>query len=173
MRGGSTSADQISVLRMGGEGFEMQPADTEKHAARRRAEGLRGGRRASSTSIQRSPVARRHGGRSSASSGTLGFGAGGDGVSAHLRRERVGGVDDAIDPFGAQIAGKTLDAAKAADAPRNGRRRRVFGTAGVGQHRIDARFVRHRMREPVGVGGAAEDKEPEAFGGEGCHDRKP
>ena len=99
-----------------------------------------------------------------------GHGAGGDRVRADLRREWMGGVDDARNVFGAKIVCKAIDAAEAADPPGNRRRRRVFGAAGIGQYRVDARIVRHRRREPVGIGSATEDQDAQWSGGRGCHD---
>jgi hypothetical protein len=161
--------NQISVLRMRCEGFEMHPADAEKHPTRRRAE--RFGRSleivdldpaVAMPALPRRAVERqqRH----------AGHGAGGNGVGADLRRERMGGVDDARNLFGAKIVCEAIDAAEAPRPPGNRRRRRVFGAAGIRQYRVDARILRHHLREPVGVGGAAEDQNAQASGWRGCHD---
>ncbi len=160
---------QISVLRMRGECLEMQPPDTEKHAAWHGAECF--GRRREIVDLD--PVIagpalpgralqcqQRHGGG----------GAGGDRVRTHLRCEGMRGVDDARDLFSNKVVFQAIDAAEAADTPGDRRRRRIFGAAGIGQHRIDAGIVRHRFREPVGVGGAAEDQDAQSSGQGGCHD---
>ena len=81
----------------------------------------------------------------------------------------MGGVDDARDLFRNKVVFQAIDAAEAADTPGDRRRRRVFGAAGIGQYRIDAGIVRHRFREPVGVGGAAEDQDSQSSGQGGCH----
>ena len=50
--------------------------------------------------------------------------AGGDGVGRHAGRERMGGVDDGVDALAREIGGEACDAAEAADAQRDRRRRR-------------------------------------------------
>ncbi len=154
---------------MRGEGLQILPADAEKHPAWRRAE--RFGRRRKIIDLDPAIAGRvlpgwalerqqRHAGRR----------AGGDRVRAHSRRERMGGVDDASNTFGAKIGQEAIDAAEAAKAPGNRRRRRVFSAAGIGQNRIDARIIRQRCSKPVGVGGAAEDQDAQGSGRGGCHD---
>ena len=162
---------QIGVLRMRGEEFEMLPADAEKYPARRRAQRL--GRRreiidldpvVAGTAFPRRALQRqqRH----------LGDRAGGHRMRADLRSEWMGGIDDARDPLGAKIIHQAIDAAEAADTPGDRRRRRVLGASGIGQHRIDVRRLRNRRHQPVGVGGTAKDQDAQALGRRGCHDRK-
>jgi hypothetical protein len=98
--------------------------------------------------------------------------AGGDRMRAHLGSERMGGVDHARDLLDAKILDQAIDAAKAANPPGNRRRRRIFGATGIGQYRIDARVVRERRRDPVGLSGAAEDQDAQSRGRGGCHDRE-
>lgn len=161
--------DQISVLRMRGESLEMQPANAEKHPTRRRAE--RFGRRCEIIDLDPVVAGRALPGRAlERQQRHICLGAGGDRVRAHLRRERMGGIDDARNVFGAKIVDQASHAAEAAKAPGDQRRRWVFGAAGIGQHCIDAGITRHRLREPVGVGGAAEDQDAESSGQGGCHD---
>ena len=77
--------------------------------------------------------------------GRVGFGAGGDGIRAHLRGERVGRVDHMGDGFGLDVGLEAFGAAKAAHADRQGLGDRGFGTAGVG---IDG--VHLRLRQDAG-----------------------
>jgi hypothetical protein len=163
--------NQVGMLRVRGESLELQAADAEKHPARRRAE--RFGRRLQIIDLDPAVAGRALPGRAlERQQRHGGHGAGSDRVCTHLRRERMGGVDDARNVSGAKIVHQTINAAKAAKAPGNRRRRRVFGTAGIGQYRVDIWIVRHRLREPVGVGGAAEDQDAQWKGRGGCHDRE-
>ena len=156
------------MLRMRGERFELQAADAEKRPARRRAE--RFGRRCEIVDLDPVVAGRALPRRTLERQQRHGrHGAGGDRVRAHLRRERMGGVDDAHNVFAAKIVHQAIDAAKAAKAPGNRRRRRVFGAAGIGQYCIDARIIGHRSRETVGVGGAAEDQDAPWSGRGGYH----
>jgi hypothetical protein len=161
-------ADQIDMLRMSGELVERLPPDPEKYPARRRAE--RFGRRREIVDLD--PVIaglalprrtlqgqQRHGGN----------GARLDRVGAHLRGERVSGVDDAFDLLRNKVVFQAIDAAKAANTPGNRRRRRAFGAAGIRQYRINAGIIRYRFGEPVSVGGAAEDQDTQSSGQGGCH----
>jgi len=161
--------DQVRMLLMRGERFELQAADAEKHPARRRTE--RFGRRCQIIDLDPLVAGRALPGRTLERQQRHGrHGAGGDRVRAHLRRERMGGVDDAHNVFVAKIVQQAVNAAKAAKAPGNRRRRRVFGAAGIGQCCIDARIIGYRSRETVGVGGAAEDQDAQESGRGGCHD---
>ena len=163
--------DQIEMLRMRGEKLEMLPPDAEKYPTRCRTQGVsrRGdvvnfdpaiGRRAlPGCTLKRQ---QRHSGQST----------GRNRVRAHLRCEWMGGIDHARDFLCADIIDQTIDAAKTADAPANRRRRRIFGTAGIGQDRIDTWILGDRRHQPVGVGGAAEDQDPQWFDRGGCHGRQ-
>jgi hypothetical protein len=163
--------DQIGVLRMRGEGLQILPADAEKHPAWRRAE--RFGRRREIVDLDPAIAGRTPPGWAlQRQQRHAGHGAGGDRVRTHLRSERMGGVDDARNLFGAKIGQEAIDAAKAAEAPGNRRGSRVFGAAGIGQYRVDIRIVRHHFRQTVGVGGAAKDQDAQLFGREECHDHE-
>lgn len=160
--------DQILMLRMSGELVEGLSPDPEKYPARRRAE--RFGRRREIVDLD--PVIaglalpcrtlkrqQRHGGD----------GARRDRVGAHLRGERVSGVDDTRDLLRSKVMLQAIDATEAAYTPRDRRRPRIFGAAGVGQYRIDAGIVRHSFRQPVGLGGATENQDTQSLDREGRH----
>jgi hypothetical protein len=93
-------------------------------------------------------------------------------VRTDLRRERMGSIDHAHDALSAEIIDQAIDAAEAADTPGDRRRRRIFGAAGIGQHRIDTRILCDLRDQPIGIGGAAEDQDPQWFGQGGCHGRQ-
>ena len=163
--------NQIMMLRMRREHLEMLPPNTEEHPAWRRTERL--GR--SQNIVDLDPVIagrmlpgcplkceQRH----------VGHSTGRDRVRAHLRREGMGGIDNARDILSAEIVDQAIDAAKASDTPGDRRRCRVFGAAGIGQDRIDGRILCDLRRQPIGVGGAAEDQNPQWFGRGGRHGRQ-
>ena len=162
---------QIMMPRMSGKSIEVLSPDTEEYPARHGAEHF--GRR--SDVIDFDPVIAGHAlPRHALERQQRHFGqrAGGGGMRTHLRRERMGRIDDAFDLFGAKIVDQSFYAAKAADTPRDRRRRRVFSAAGVGQDRIDPRVPGDLGHQPVGIGGAAEDQNPQSYGRGGCHGRE-
>jgi len=160
---------QIRMLRMRGEGLQMQPANAEKHPARRRTKRV--GRSLEIIDLDPAITGRTRPWRAlQRQQRHAGQGAGGDRMRADLRREWMGGVDDARDVFTAQIVHHSVDATEAADPPGNRRRRRIFGPAGIGKNRVDAWIIRHRRGEPVGVGGAAKDQDAQGSGRRGYHD---
>ena len=55
------------------------------------------------------------------------------GMGRHLRGEGMGGVDHNIDLFRAQISDKSVHAAEAADAARNGNGQGILGAPGQRQ----------------------------------------
>jgi hypothetical protein len=157
------------MLRMRGENFELLATDAEKNPARRSTK--RFGRRTEIIDFDPAIVGRALPGLAlKRQQRHAGFGAGGNGVRAHLSREWMGGVDHAGNVFGAKIIHQAIDAAKAAEPPGNWRPRRIFGTAGIGQYCIEARMVRQRRREAVGLGGAAKDQDALGFDRGRCHD---
>ncbi len=90
--------------------------------------------------------------------GRVGFGAGGDGIRAHLSGERVGRVDHIGDGFGLDIGLKAFDAAKAADADGQRLGDLGFGTAGIGIDGIHA-CISQRAGHLRGFGGSAQKKD--------------
>jgi len=163
--------DQIEMLRMRGEQLEMLPPDAEKYPARRRAQGI--SRRGDVVNFD--PAIGRHalpGSPLKRQQWHIGHNTGRGRVRTDLSRERVGGIDDAHDFFRTDIVDQAIDAAKTADAPGNRRQRRIFGAAGIGQHRIEVRLLCDRRHQPIGVGGATEDQNPQWFGRGGCHGKQ-
>jgi len=127
--------EQVMMLRLDGKGAEVLSADRKKDPRARIGQGFGGrvrvGHMAPVVAVARDPwrtlvSAKRHADRI----------AGGDGIPAHLRRERMSGVDHMGDPFAAQIAHQPLDAAEAADPRRQGLRDRRTGAPGVGKDGI-------------------------------------
>ena len=160
--------DQIKVLRMVGEGRELGAADAEEHPARCGAQRLR--RRREIADLNPSIAACALPGRAlERQQRHTGSRAGRDRVRAHLSGERMSGIDHPPDVFATKVVDQAIHAAKAADTPGDRRTFRVFGAAGIGKDRIEARIAGDRGRELVGVGGAAEDEDAQ-FGRRGCHD---
>lgn len=163
--------DQITVLRMRGENIETLPPDAEKHPARRRAE--RFGRSLQIIDLDPAIAGRAPPGLAlQRQQRQAGQGASSDRVGTHLRGERMRGVDNAGDLFGAKIVDEAIDAAETAEPPGNRRPRRAFGTAGIRQDRVEAGVIRYRLRKPISVGSAAENQDAPSSGQEGCHDEQ-
>jgi hypothetical protein len=163
--------EQVNVLRVRNESLQMLPADAEEYTARRVTESLRRCRdiihldpAVASRALPSRPFQRQQ--RHSGGLASL------DGVRAHLRRERMGRINNAVDILSTEIVRETSDAAKAADAPGNRRRQRISGAAGIGQHRIDTRIICQSCRQPVRIGGATEDQNAQPSRWRGCHDRE-
>ncbi len=150
-------AQQVVVLRFGGERLKRLLADGEEDACRCVGQGGDGGfgilHMRPAVAFARRPgvafVGEKRGAR---------FGAGGEGVPAHLCGEGVGGVDHMGDRLGADIGGEALGPAKAADAGGQGLCHGCYRAAGVGKDGIYAKG--RQMRGKVaGFGRAAEQKD--------------
>ena len=113
------------MLRRGAERRQLLPPDGQQHAARRGAERV--APPASMSATGRPAVARlgAPGGRVRRSSGRRRGAAAATALRRDLRGERMGGVDQRVDRVRAQIGGKPVGAAEAADAVRDRRQRRV------------------------------------------------
>ncbi len=161
--------NQVSVLRIRRESLQMLPADAEEHTALRATKGLRRGRDIIDFDpvVARQMLPRRTLQRQQRHGGDL---AGGDRIRAHLRREGMGRIDDAVDALCTKVVHKAGNTAKAADTPGNSRWQRIPGAAGIGQHRIDLPVVGQSCRQPVRVGSAAEDQNAQPLRSRGCHD---
>ena len=163
--------DQIEVLGVAREWRELHPADAEKHPPGRNAQGLR--RRGEIIDLD--PAVAGHalpGQPLQRQQRYAGDRTGRDRMPAHLRRERMGGVDHARNLLVAEIVCQPIDATKTAETPGDRRRRWAFGAAGIRQHGIEPRIVREHRHELVGFRGAAEDQDPQWFGRGGCHGRQ-
>jgi hypothetical protein len=163
--------NQIMMLRMRGEHIQILPPDAEKRPAWRctKFSSCRDDSVGFDPAITGCTLPRRAFKRQQRH---IGQSTGRDRVRAHLRREWMGGIDDARDVLGAEIIDQTFDAAKATDTPGDRRRRRIFGTAGIGQHRIDTRIPSDLRHQPIGIGGAAEDQDPQWLDRGGRHGRQ-
>ncbi len=75
----------------------------------------------------------------------------------------MGRVDHPVDALRGKIVGKTLGAAKAADAPRNRRRRGIGGRARERQNCLDAGLNGEAARQRARFAGAAEDEQAKAL----------
>jgi hypothetical protein len=163
--------NQIMMLRMPGEHIQILPPDAEKRPAWRCTQRL--GRCGDVVNVDPAIFGRALPGRTlKCQQRYIGHTAGRDRVCAHLRREWMGGIDDARDVLGAEIIDQAIDAAKSADTPGYRRRRRIFGAAGIGQQRIDASILCDLRHQPIGIGGAAEDQDPQWLDRGGCHGRQ-
>lgn len=148
---------QVMVLRLAGEGLQMLAADREEDAAWGRAKGCGGGGEVWCMG----PVVTIGGRPGRAFEGNQGqahAGAGGDGMGAHLRGERVGRIDDMGDVFHRQIGHQPCDAAKAAQAHGQGLRHGIFRTARIGIDGIGI-VIMQRAGEKPRLGRAAEQKD--------------
>ena len=132
-------AQEIVVLRGLGEGRKVLATDGKEDAAWGRADcgdgGFKVGDMGPVVALVRRPRRAFEG-----DEGRVGFGAGGDGIRAHLRGERVGRVDHMGDGFGFEIGFQALDPAKTSDADRKGLGDRGFGATGVGIDGIQPRL---------------------------------
>ena len=149
--------NQVNVLRVLRENLQVLSADAEEYPACLKSESL--GRGHDIIDLD-PPVARRAlpGRTFQRQQRHPGGPASPDGTDTHLRSEWMGGIDDTVNIFRAKVVHEAGNAAKAADTPGNRRRQRIFRAAGIGQHRIDIRTIRQSRRQPVRVGGAAEDQ---------------
>ena len=126
------AADQIVVLRGCGERADVLAADGEKHPARRVAQRCNGagGVRDLGPAVAGDRRPCRPAQRQQSNSRTR---CGGGGIGRDRRGIGMGGVDQRVDPFSAQIIAETCNAAEAAEPHRNGLRRRRRGAAGERQ----------------------------------------
>ncbi len=85
------------------------------------------------------PACAAQAGRSSAISGTPATAQASTRIAAHLRRERMRGIDHSANPFGAQIVHQARHTAKAADPQGQGLRHRSLGAPGIREHRLGPR----------------------------------
>ena len=150
-------AEKVVVLRGLGEGRKVLATDGEEDAARGLAQCGNGGFKVGDVG----PVVaftRQPGRAFEGDQGRSGFRASSDGVRAHLRGEGVGRVDDMSDGFGPEVGLQAFDAAKAADADRQGLGDGGFGATGVGIDGIHARSG-EGAGHLRGFGGSAQKKD--------------
>jgi hypothetical protein len=163
--------NQVGVLRIRRESLQMLPADPEEYTACLESKSLRRCR----DIIDLDPSVARQalpGGTFQRQQGHSRDVTSCDRIRAHLRREWMGGIDDPIDTLRTKVVREASNAAKAADAPGNRRQQRIPGTARIGQYRIDTRIIDEGSRQPVRVGGAAEEQNAQSSRWRGRHDRE-
>ena len=150
-------AGDVVMLGHGGEGVQFLPAKGEEHASRRLADGERcgdgGGRRLPFVAGFRLP-----GGTDERGQRDAGARAGDDGVGGDARGVGMGGVDHRLDRLLLDVSRKTVGAAEAADARRDGLRPGRGGASGERQGRLEARIAREEPGQRRGFRGAAEDE---------------
>lgn len=160
--GSIDKSQKIMVLRLSGETGQVQLADRKKDPHRNVGQGVDGLLHA----CYRPPVVARPGDPRRAfkdAKPDAGLGASLDRVATHLRRERMGGINQMRYPFGTYEIGQPPGPAKAADAGGQGLRRRLFGAARIGKDSRDPSF-RHGACQMRGFGGPAKDKEARHYG---------
>lgn len=147
-------AQQITVLRLGGERREMLAADSKE-------DGRRFIRESSDSVFEvgdSDPVVAidgRPGGADESDQWRCGFGAGGDGILAHGIGEGVGRIDDMSDGCIVQVGGETFGAAVSPGAHRERLVDGNLSAARIGIDRVKAR-IGDAACECVGVTCSAE-----------------
>lgn len=150
-------AQQIAMLRLRGERLDMHPPQRQHDSAWWPRQ--RGDRRVDiadtvpSVAVQRNPGRPRKGNMLDARLSRRG-----DGVAAHLRRERMRRVDQMRDARFTKIGRKTIDAAEPADPHGHGLWLGVRDATGIAEHRRQA-AVRQRGGECAGFGRTAENED--------------
>lgn len=145
---------QVPVLGLGGERFEVLPPDSEKHARWLDGQGVHGGLKVR----HRVPTiigVRRPLGANEGNERRCRLGAGRDRVPAHDIGERMRRIDDVGDCFGAN---KVREPATATEPTRANRERLIDGhlrAAGIRVDGVEA-GVRHSSRERVRITCATE-----------------
>jgi len=150
-------AQQVMVLWLGGKGRKRLFADGQKHPRRAVGQGGDRGRDVGNvgpavTGLSLPRRALQHRQRH------IRLGAGRNGIAAHLRGERVGGVNDMADAFRLEIGHQPRHPAKAADPDRQRLRHRRGGTACIGIDRFHPRAGKGAGQQ-AGLGGAAQKKD--------------
>ena len=149
-------AQRVGVLRPRRERCDVLATDGEERACG--GSGQRGNRSGDITDFN--PLVARHSGPGRAferNQRRTGLRACFNGVAAHLGREGMRRIDHMRDAFAADVIGKSVYAAKAADAGRQRLIGRRAGAATIGIYGIDAR-ARDLRGELVRIGNSAQDK---------------
>lgn len=159
-------AREIMMLWCGGEGLQLLAAETEEDSARLGAEGKsRIGR--GRNDLPAIVGALRPGWAHERRKRSVGAGAGSDSIGRHLIGIRMRRIDHGIDALVSKVPGKSIAAAKAADAGRDGLRLGRGGAAGQRQRRVEPCVACDQSRKRGRFGGAAEDQNAKGFG-HGC-----
>ena len=155
--GGIDEAEQIMMLWLGGEGFDMHAAERQHNAAGRAVE------RADSASDVRDmgPAVALPRLPFRAGEDQMGhprLSCGGGGIGADRGGEGVGRVDEVGELFRLQISRQPLSTAKAPDAHRHRLGTRVSGASSIAQHGAFTAFDKG-LRQRARFGRAAKDQD--------------
>ena len=148
-------AQQIMVPGLCGESGKVLFADGQKHPRRGLGQGGDGRCDIRNEMATGEPTPGR---ALEPQQGDIGSGTGGDGVAAHLRGKRVGGIDDMGDAFRNQPGVQALDAAETANPCWQVLGSRRVGASGIGKHRVNAAHGQC-PGEGAGFGCAAQQKD--------------
>lgn len=154
---GIDAADPIMVLRRGVRLMRLLPAGREENAQGRLAEGGDSLRDA----VHGKPIIAfdRHPRRTAQrESGHMALSSSRCGIGRDAGCEGVCGIDQQVDLFVADIAGKPLGAAETAAAYRNGLRCRIGGSAGKRQDELEIRSGGKGRCQRTGLRRTAEDQ---------------
>lgn len=154
---GIDAADPIVMLRRGIHLMRFLPSGCEENAQRRIAKCSNGLRNA----MHGKPVIPfdRYPGRTAqGEGGHMALGSRFHGIGRDAGRERMRGIDQQVDLFVVDVAGKSLRAAETAAAHRNGLGRRIGGSAGKRQDDLDIRSRGKSRRQCTGFRRTAEDQ---------------
>lgn len=132
-------AQQIEMLRLGGESVRVQSAERQHDAP---GGAIQRGNRAGDVGHMGPVIARfRVPGRAGqGDEGDAGLACRHDGIAAHHGGEGMSGVDQMGDAFAAQIGGQTFRSAKAADAHWHRLWAGIVDPAGIAERRLLAAF---------------------------------
>lgn len=151
---------QVEMLWLGRKSGQVLPPDRQHHAPRRACKGRDCARDIGHIVpiIARLCAPRR---AAECQTGQRFGGAGCDGIAAHLGGERMRGVNQMRDAFGAQICAQAFDPAKAAQALGQWLAQGALYAPGEREHTVDPGPC-HSLAQGAGFGGATKDKKASA-----------
>ena len=150
-------AQKVMMLGLYGELFKVLSPDGEENPRRIIGQSVSGGGHIGhvAPAVKGCGLPRRTLQRQQGQAGNCG---GLNRMRAHLGCERMRGVDDVGDAFGAQVCHEAVHATKAANALRQGLLQGVFGTPGIGENARNA-LIYQGFRQSRGFCGAAKQKD--------------
>ena len=156
-------ADDVVMLRFGGERNERLPADGEQDALGSLGQSRRGGFEIGDfcPAIAGDRLPGRPLKRDEGYAGGLG---GGHSIGADAGSERMRGIDQDVDAKGAQMSSQPRRAAKAPDTHRDPWQPGRLGAASQRQDGIEPIVAGHLLGERAGLGGAAENEQFQGHG---------
>lgn len=150
-------SQDVVVLRLHGEGGQVHAAQRQQHALRCAAERC-GSSRQVGHGLPAVTGSGLPGLACQRQQGNAGLRASCDGIDAHARRKRMGGVDDVGHAFVLQMAYEAGHTAEAADAHGNRLRSGLGYPAGIGQRGAFAAFGQGQGQR-TGFGRATQDQD--------------